>query len=79
LFDNPSHPYTRGLLACIPRLGEPRKRLVPISGQVPSPRDLPPGCSFLDRCPDAFAPCRGKMPPLTEIAPGHQVRCWRVQ
>jgi oligopeptide/dipeptide ABC transporter ATP-binding protein len=78
LFANPAHPYTRGLLACIPRLGESRKRLVPISGQVPSPRDLPPGCAFLERCPDPFAPCRGKVPPLAEIAPGHQVRCWRA-
>ena len=79
LFAEPAHPYTRGLLACIPRLGDSRRRLVPIGGQVPSARELPPGCAFLDRCPDPFAPCRGKIPPLTEIAPGHRVRCWRAQ
>ncbi|PLX81804.1 MAG: ABC transporter ATP-binding protein [Desulfuromonas sp.] len=77
LFDHPLHPYTRGLLACVPRLGEKRDRLEPISGQVPSPGELPPGCSFLDRCPEAFAPCRGKVPELREVSPGHLVRCWR--
>lgn len=78
LFSNPVHPYTRGLLACIPRVGEKRKRLQPINGTVPVPGKLPDGCSFLERCPRAFAPCDGEMPPLKEIGPGHLVRCWRV-
>ncbi len=78
LFANPSHPYTRGLLACVPRVGEKRKRLQPIDGTVPTPGNLPDGCSFLERCPQAFAPCEGRMPPLQEIGPGHYVRCWRV-
>lgn len=78
LFANPLHPYTRGLLACIPRVGEKRRRLQPIEGTVPTPGDLPDGCSFLARCPQAFAPCEGQMPPLREIGPGHLVRCWRV-
>ncbi len=77
IFADPRHPYTRGLLACIPRLGEKRKRLLPISGQVPSAANLPPGCSFLERCPEAFAPCGHKLPPLREVAPGHLVRCWK--
>ncbi len=77
LFADPLHPYTRGLLACIPRLGEKRHRLVPIEGQVPAAADLPAGCSFLDRCPEAFAPCAGKLPPLVERSPGHLVRCWK--
>jgi len=76
LFKDARHPYTRGLLACIPKLGEQRERLDPIPGQVPSAANLPPGCSFLDRCPVAFAPCRQQLPPLREIAPGHLVRCW---
>ena len=78
LFANPLHPYTLGLLACIPRVGEKRHRLQPINGTVPNPGNLPEGCSFLERCPQAFAPCEGRMPPLQEVAPGHLVRCWRV-
>ena len=77
LFAAPAHPYTRGLLACVPKLGEKRQRLTPIEGTIPTPGQLPEGCSFLDRCPEAFAPCRGEVPPLREIRPGHQVRCWR--
>lgn len=78
IFAHPSHPYTQGLLACIPRLGEKKGRLTPIEGLVPSAADLPPGCSFLERCPQRFAPCETKMPPLREIAPGHHVRCWKA-
>ncbi|MHB1397511.1 MAG: ABC transporter ATP-binding protein [Trichloromonadaceae bacterium] len=78
IFARPTHPYTQGLLACIPRLGEKKGRLTPIEGLVPSAADLPPGCSFLERCPERFAPCATKMPPLLEIAPGHFVRCWKV-
>jgi oligopeptide/dipeptide ABC transporter ATP-binding protein len=78
LFSNPVHPYTRGLLACIPRVGEKRQRLQPIRGTVPTPKELPEGCSFLKRCPEAFAPCEGRMPSLQEVGPGHLVRCWRV-
>jgi oligopeptide/dipeptide ABC transporter ATP-binding protein len=78
IFSNPIHPYTRGLLKCIPRIGEKRQRLHPINGSVPTAGQLPEGCSFLERCPEAFAPCAGEMPPLQEIEPGHMVRCWRV-
>jgi len=77
LFGNPLHPYTRGLLSCIPRLGEVRERLDPIPGQVPDVRNLPVGCSFRDRCPEAFGPCAEGCPPLREITPGHWARCWR--
>jgi oligopeptide/dipeptide ABC transporter ATP-binding protein len=77
LFADPRHPYTKGLLACVPKLGEKRRRLTPIEGTLPAPGQIPEGCPFLDRCPEAFAPCRGELPPLREIAPGHWVRCWR--
>ncbi len=79
LFANPLHPYTQGLLSCIPRLGEQRERLEPIPGQVPDVRNLPAGCSFRDRCPVAFEPCEQKCPPLLEVEPGHWARCWRCQ
>ncbi|PNU19490.1 ABC transporter ATP-binding protein [Geothermobacter hydrogeniphilus] len=77
LFGNPLHPYTRGLLSCIPRLGDVRERLDPIPGQVPDVRNLPAGCSFRDRCPEAFGPCVEGCPPLREVEPGHWARCWR--
>jgi len=79
IYSNPVHPYTRGLLACIPRIGEHRKRLVPIEGSVPKPGAVNEGCSFLERCDESFAPCRGEVPPLKELQPGHWVRCWQVQ
>ena len=79
IYSNPVHPYTRGLLACIPRVGERRKRLVPIEGSVPKPGAGNEGCSFLERCNESFAPCRGEAPPLKELQPGHWVRCWQVQ
>lgn len=79
LYKNPVHPYTRGLLACIPRIGERQKKLVPVEGSVPTLGTDKGGCSFLERCGEAFAPCHGKLPPLTEISPGHWVRCWQVQ
>jgi oligopeptide/dipeptide ABC transporter ATP-binding protein len=77
LFSDPRHPYTKGLLACVPKLGEKRRRLTPIEGTIPMPGQLAEGCPFLDRCPEAFAPCRNELPPLVEIGPGHWVRCWR--
>jgi oligopeptide/dipeptide ABC transporter ATP-binding protein len=77
IFAHPGHPYTQGLLACVPRLGERRKRLLPISGQLPPGGAEDEGCPFLDRCPEPFAPCKGKLPPLREVASGHLVRCWR--
>jgi oligopeptide/dipeptide ABC transporter ATP-binding protein len=79
IYGEPRHPYTKGLLACIPRVGERRKRLVPIEGSVPKAGATDEGCPFLDRCPEAFAPCKGKLPPLEEVQPGHWVRCWQVQ
>jgi len=79
LYKNPQHPYTRGLLACIPRVGERQKRLVPIEGSVPKVGTTDTGCSFLERCPEIFAPCRGELPPLKEVQPGHWVRCWQVE
>jgi oligopeptide/dipeptide ABC transporter ATP-binding protein len=79
IYEDPRHPYTQGLLACIPRIGEHRDRLVPIEGSVPKAGSVDQGCSFLDRCSESFAPCRGNLPPLKEVQPGHWVRCWQVQ
>ena len=80
IFEDPRHPYTRGLLKSIPKLGERsrygRQRLKEIAGIVPSLYELPPGCSFYPRCPEATAICQEKAPELTELGGGHRVRCW---
>jgi oligopeptide/dipeptide ABC transporter ATP-binding protein len=73
LFAAPQHPYTRGLLACVPRVDGPRTRLVPIPGLVPAPGTYPVGCRFQNRCGDAFDACTAA-PSLTGAA--HQCRCW---
>jgi peptide/nickel transport system ATP-binding protein len=78
LLSDPQHPYTRGLLASIPRKGRARarkQRLVPIPGSVPSLRAMPTGCSFAPRCPLAAEACRQAGIPLTEVAPHHLSRC----
>jgi oligopeptide/dipeptide ABC transporter ATP-binding protein len=80
LFTRPRHPYTRGLLASIPRLATPRKtRLTTIEGVVPNLRDLPAGCRFQNRCPYAEPRCAAAAPPLETTENGHQVACirWR--
>ncbi len=80
IFARPGHPYTRGLLASIPRLSGRRKsRLNIIEGMVPGLRELPPGCRFANRCPYAEPRCADGVPPLEEVGPGHAVSCrrWR--
>jgi peptide/nickel transport system ATP-binding protein len=76
LFEEPLHPYTEGLLAAIPVLGEPKDTLAVIPGSVPNLIDLPEGCKFAARCPYAKELCTGATPPLVEIQPGHSVRCY---
>jgi oligopeptide/dipeptide ABC transporter ATP-binding protein len=75
VFERPHHPYTKGLLASIPRLGDRRERLEVIKGMVPNPLNLPAGCLFKRRCPYAMPIC-DTPPPLQEVAPGHLSRCW---
>ncbi|OQY04158.1 MAG: peptide ABC transporter ATP-binding protein [Desulfobacteraceae bacterium 4572_123] len=77
LFADPLHPYTIGLMESIPVLGRENKggRLKTISGTVPSLFDLPKGCLFSDRCPDAFADCRKIKPEIVEVNKNHKVRC----
>ena len=76
LFKNPLHPYTRGLLASLPRVdGDKARRLTTIPGTVPDIHALPAGCKFTTRCTERFEPCPDIEPPLVERAPGHWVRC----
>ncbi|MFB0546511.1 MAG: dipeptide ABC transporter ATP-binding protein [Anaerolineae bacterium] len=79
VFLNSLHPYTQGLLRCIPKLGTSKETsyLYPIPGQVPSLAELPPGCVFEPRCDRAGEECRLSRPDLEEVAAGHFVRCFR--
>ena len=78
LFAAPSHPYTQGLFASIPRLTGPVQRLTPIRGTVPAPSAWPPGCRFRPRCPQAFEKSE-RMPPLLPVEDGHRMRCWLAE
>ncbi len=83
LFDNPLHPYTRGLMGSIPQSGEVRERLDTIPGSVPNLIDLPPGCRFAPRCrarvEHNLSICSHQEPDLAPWIEGHQVRCWLYQ
>jgi oligopeptide/dipeptide ABC transporter ATP-binding protein len=75
LFADPHHPYTEGLLAAMPRLGESHERLRTIPGTVPPPTRWPSGCRFHDRCPYAWERCTTEHPPLYQIGAAHSSRC----
>ena len=75
LFDHTAHPYTRGLLDSIPRIGRPAERLHTIPGVVPNLLHLPKGCAFCSRCEYAEKACHKAGGELMEIRPGHKVRC----
>ena len=75
LFADAHHPYTEGLLAAMPKLGENRERLQTIPGTVPPPTKWPKGCRFHDRCPYAWERCSSEHPPLYQIGAGHVSRC----
>jgi peptide/nickel transport system ATP-binding protein len=85
LFAQPQHPYTRGLLACLPGVARRQgaghaanRRLVAIPGQVSSPLSPPPGCAFAPRCPLHQPACDAAMPALLATAPQRQARCIAV-
>ncbi|CUA88923.1 oligopeptide/dipeptide ABC transporter, ATP-binding protein, C-terminal domain [Chelatococcus sambhunathii] len=83
LFARPRHPYTKGLLACIPNPERDRAAdgarlmLNPIPGNVPSVLNLPPGCTYAPRCPLVEPHCEGEAPGLVPAGPGHLSRCFR--
>lgn len=79
VFSGARHPYTRGLLNSIPRLGRKVSRLPTIEGSVPAPGNYPKGCRFQDRCPLVAQQCREVEPELTTVSSRHEVACWRPE
>jgi len=78
IYDHPSHPYTLGLFSSVPSLTTEETRLRPIPGMPPNPADLPSGCCFHPRCERACEECKENRIPLTELTPGHYVRCLKT-
>lgn len=79
IFDQTTHPYTKGLFASIPKLDEDVARLSPIAGLMPDPANLPEGCKFHPRCPYASEVCKQQSPELRDLGEGHLVRCHLAQ
>jgi len=75
IFGSPHHPYTAALMRSVPRVEEKVDRLMAIGGQPPPLYDLPPGCSFLPRCPAGAKQCEDS-PPRVEVKEGHWMSCW---
>ena len=75
MIHQPAHPYTRGLMACIPDMTEDRERLAQIDGAMPRLNAIPPGCAFNPRCPEATDRCRTERPNLM-AAGATQAACW---
>lgn len=75
IYENTKHPYTVGLFGSVPNLTVDVDRLKPIKGLMPDPTNLPVGCVFAPRCPDARPLCSAGPVLVTEVEPGHFVRC----
>ncbi len=78
IYRKPRHPYTKGLLHSIPKLdGDRKERLDSIPGQPPTLREPFQSCPFAPRCPHALERCRGELPGIHQVGPGHTAACWR--
>lgn len=76
IFENPKHPYTKGLLKSVPVLRQKVDRLASIPGNVPSPKNMPRGCKFAPRCENAFDKCWEEEPSFYDIEENHSSKCW---
>jgi len=75
IIGNPKHPYTSGLIGCLPDTSKSTGRLVSIPGTTPNPLEMPQGCAFHPRCPKAMEICSQQEPPETTISKEHKVKC----
>ncbi|MDD3368952.1 MAG: ABC transporter ATP-binding protein [Lachnospiraceae bacterium] len=75
IFNETAHPYTEGLFNSLPNLKQRGEKLVPITGMMPDPMDLPEGCSFAPRCPYATEACKKANPGLRHLGGSHYVAC----
>ena len=78
VLNHPSHPYTQALIASVPDMDAPPKRLYSIEGQPPVLMDLPDGCRFAPRCPHATDQCKAEYPHSFTVTPGHTADCWKI-
>lgn len=78
IFHDPLHPYTRGLISCVPNIDLDQEKLTTMEGSPPGLVDPPIGCSFASRCPLVMGRCRLQEPELKEHRPGHKAACWRI-
>lgn len=76
IFNNPQHPYTKGLIASVPDMRYKKQRLYSIPGSVPKPGSIKQGCRFAARCEFVVGRCTEENPPLYETAEGHKTRCF---
>lgn len=79
LFKNPMHPYTKGLIASVAKMGDEKGTFVQIPDSLPSPMNKPQGCYFHPRCAYAMEKCKKCMPPIRTMEDGRQLRCWLDQ
>lgn len=80
IFESPQHPYTQALLSAVPQIDpERRRKRVVLAGETPNPSNLPPGCSFQDRCTLVHDRCRVEEVYPIDVAPGHMVECFAVE
>ena len=79
LFNNPIHPYTRTLIAGMPRISLDRREFLPITGEIPSPLNPPSGCAFHTRCPDKTSECIRQSPQLVKISKSRSHACLNVR
>jgi len=75
IFRRPNHPYTKSLLAAVPRIENRKRAFATVKGEIPSPLNPPSGCHFHPRCPHAMERCRVERPVLRQVAPGHRSAC----
>lgn len=79
VYNHVCHPYTEGLFGSLPDLDEESDRLKTIPGMMPDPSNLPKGCKFHPRCKKCMEICKTDSPPVSEVEPGHKVKCWLMQ